>query len=389
MQVVRQVAIRGNSATQRATLLGLLPRHPPARYHPSELADFERRLHNLGIFDAVAVECRGTELAVEVREKWTLVPELDFASGQTFDDSYALLGMTEYNLLGTANQLTLSAYRERRGFGFSALFAQHQYRRQSWSQVAELSFGTSELRFEDGGRWRTTSVAMDLMLRSPPWLSPHLNYNSGVIVSRDAAYEARDAVPPPTTYLIRPYLGFVWDAYSWHDLVPSGVRADVWLGFGGQFGIDPPQPWNTLEGTLQTALALGPSSALLLRARGKLGTRGNVNYSFLLGSVEGVRGLRDNYYFNWAQVFSNLELRQSLELGARWALQGVLFGDAALFERMDELGRRGASHAALSLGAGLRLVPTWISSIVLRLDAARLLAPERAWFGQLGLKQYF
>jgi hypothetical protein len=38
---------------------------------------------------------------------------------------------------------------------------------------------------------------------------------------------------------------------------------------------------------------------------------------------------------------------------------------------------------------GARLVPTWISSLVLRLDASRLFEPELAWFTQLGLKQYF
>jgi hypothetical protein len=125
------------------------------------------------------------------------------------------------------------------------------------------------------------------------------------------------------------------------------------------------------------------------RAEAAVGTRGNVNYGFLLGSVDGVRGLRDSFYLNWVHAFANVELRQSFLLRARWALQGVLFADAALFEPMDAEGRRGRSDAALALGAGVRLLPTWLSSVVLRLDASRLIAPEPAWFTQLGLNQYF
>jgi hypothetical protein len=389
VRVVGHLTISGNSATSRETVLGALPRSPPAPYSAAELSDFDRRLRNLGIFDDVRVECRGNGLHVAVREKWTLVPELDFATGQTLADTYALLGATEYNLFGSANQLTLSAYREQRGFGFSAFFAEHRYRRRRWAFSAELSFGTAQLRFEDGGQWRTTSTALELTLRSPPLFSPHFNYALGAIISRESVHAAQNAVPPPTTHLIQPYLGFLWDAYRWHDLVPSGLRAETWLTYGGLFGPDPPLPRYTIESTLEAAAALGSFTALVSRVSGAIGTRGNVNYNFLVGSLDGVRGLRDAYYFNWAQVFSNLELRHSLQLGARWALQGVSFVDAALFERMNDVGRRGAAQAALSVGVGVRVVPTWISNFVLRLDGARLLAPEQAWFQQIGLTQYF
>jgi hypothetical protein len=125
------------------------------------------------------------------------------------------------------------------------------------------------------------------------------------------------------------------------------------------------------------------------RLESALGTRGNVNYGETVGSVDGVRGLRDATYFNWLQVVANLEIRQSVPLGPRWAFQGVAFYDAAFFEQMTAEGGRGEALGAFSLGLGARVVPTWISSIALRFDVARLLAPELAWFGQFGLKQYF
>jgi hypothetical protein len=37
----------------------------------------------------------------------------------------------------------------------------------------------------------------------------------------------------------------------------------------------------------------------------------------------------------------------------------------------------------------LRLVPTWLAELVVRVDAGRLVAPEPRWFVQLGLNQYF
>ena len=61
---------------------------------------------------------------------------------------------------------------------------------------------------------------------------------------------------------------------------------------------------------------------------------------------------------------------------------------AAVFEPMTASGGRDVAQGATSVGAGLRLVPTWISSLTLRIDASRLLAPEPAWFLQLGLTQY-
>jgi hypothetical protein len=56
---------------------------------------------------------------------------------------------------------------------------------------------------------------------------------------------------------------------------------------------------------------------------------------------------------------------------------------------MSVAGGRGGPGAALSVGAGLRVIPTCIASVTPRLDLARLIEPERVWFLQLGLNQYF
>jgi hypothetical protein len=386
---VAGVELSGLSATAESTLLDLLPRPPPDRYTEAELEEFERRLNNLGIFDAVVVRCGAGALAVVVREKWTLVPEVDFASGKTLEDLYAMVGVTEYNLFGTANLLSLTAYRERRGFGASVAFVEHGYRRQRWALDSSFELGTSELAFEDGSGWRMTSASVGLAARSPPVWHEYVNITPGIYASQEAVSEAHGAEPPPTTRVLSSFIGLSWDAYEWHDLVPFGLQASLWINIGGVFGEQPPQPRHEVEGGLLGAVPLGRGAVMMARLESSIGTRGNVNYAETVGSVGGVRGLRDATYFNWLQVVGNLEIRQSVLLGPRWAFQGVAFYDAAFFEQMTAEGGRGEAQGAFSLGLGVRVVPTWISSIALRFDVARLLAPELAWFAQFGLKQYF
>jgi hypothetical protein len=387
--VLHRLDITGNSKTTRHTIESLLPRRLPATYSGAELADFARRVNNLGVFDSVAVDCQARVLHVSVREKWTIVPEIDFSSGKTFEDSYFLLGATEYNLFGTANELGLSAYREQRGFGVAASFGEHDYQRSTWAHGADLTFGTVALRFDDGSGWRTTSATLDLAWRSPPWLHPYFNYVAGFYGSYEAVHSAEGASAPASTGALQTYMEFSWDAYEWHDLVPRGLQSSLWVGIGGVFGGERPLSRHTAGMSLELALPLGGASVVVSRAELVVGTRGNVNYSNLLGSIAGVRGLRDAQYFNWVQALSNLEVRHSVLLSARWALQGVMFTDAALFEQMTPAGGRGAAGAALAVGLGVRVVPTWLSSIVLRLDASRLLAPAPANFAQVGLNQYF
>ena len=64
---VDAVDIRGVKRTRPSTVLSLLPRDPPGGFSADEIAELERRLNNLGIFDAVAVRIEGRRLIVELR----------------------------------------------------------------------------------------------------------------------------------------------------------------------------------------------------------------------------------------------------------------------------------------------------------------------------------
>ena len=155
------------------------------------------------------------------------------------------------------------------------------------------------------------------------------------------------------------------------------MRAEVFVGTGMLVGPEVAQPRHSVESSMTGALPLGSTTVLMARVAGAAFTRGNPNFSALLGSISGVRGLEDSLYRNWIQAFANVELRQSVRIAKRWALQGVVFADGAGFERLTAAGDRGKPLGAFATGIGARV------------DASRLHAPETRWFYQLGFSQYF
>jgi len=116
---------------------------------------------------------------------------------------------------------------------------------------------------------------------------------------------------------------------------------------------------------------------------------GNPNHSILIGSIAGVRGLTDNLFCNRAQAYTNLELRHAVPLASRWALQGVLFSDLGTFQSFTQDGNVRGWKGAVSVRAGFRIVPTFLSNTLFRMNLARLLAPTSNSLVQVVTTQYF
>ena len=389
-QVVSEVEITGTERTRSTTLTELLPRRPPALYSDAELRELERRISNLEIFDEVAVErVLPHTLRIRAREKWSLIPELDLAGGSSLADIYVFAGATEYNLFGRASALNVSLYRERRGFGFYTTYQEHVYRRDRWALGGEASYATSELRFDNQG-WFNTTTLIYLWTTSTPLWSDHVRYELGFFYKREVIEDPSGTVEPPDGHAIGSSMMFTWDAYQWHDLTPTGWMVALNLAPGFFFApAHIPKNRAQLDFKLKAALRLTSTTALMTRVEAGITSRGNANHNVLIGSIRGVRGLPDALYFNWLQVYGTIELRQAIRIATRWALQGVLFVDAGAFERISATGGRGQAYSALSLGGGVRVVPTWLSGLVLRFDLAQLLSPESSFAFQYGLTQYF
>ena len=387
---IERVEIIGNRRTRQDTVLELLPRPPPAFYSKDEIEELERRLNNLEIFDEVRVKRQGPRLVVvDVREKWTLIPTVEFSTGKTIADARLLVGATEYNVLGTANQLTLNLFREERGFGANIAYSEHVFRRRRWALEAELFGASSAYRFETGSSWNAWRSGAEIGFTSPPFLSKHLNVRAGSIYYFEAARERVMTNVPSDAHAVGMVLDLLYNRYEFHDLVSSGVKARLGTDTGLLAGTTPAQPRHRVDLRVVGALPLARTTVLMARVVAGAATRGNANFSALIGSIDGVRGLEDTLYRSWLQAVANLELRHAIPIVPRWALQGVLFGDGAVFERITEDGGRGDRLTALSVGGGLRVVPTWLTNVVVRADLAFLLAPASRPFLQLGLKQYF
>lgn len=384
---VDAVEIRGVKRTRPSTVLSLLPRDPPAGFSADELGEFERRLNNLGIFDAVAVRIEGRRLIVDLREKWTLIPDVELSTGRTFADTYVSVGLTEFNFAGTAASLGATASWEERGPNGAVTWAEHEYNPRAGALSAEAGYESASLRFASGDGWYRD--------RAGGWIGWQPPYRHGALLRarilaigyHERVSRLQGTVAPPTGVTLGGGLEISRDRYTWRDLDPSGYKIALDLG-GGRFV---PAGQGRYYAAIHALGAVSPTetTALMGQVVAETVNAGNANHSLLLSSQVGVRGLADAFYRNQAQAYVNLELRQAWRFAARWALQAALFADAAVFAPMDAAGQRQAAERAWAAGGGLRLVPTWLAEIVLRVDGGRLFAPEARWFVQLGLAQYF
>lgn len=387
-QAVERVTLIGNARTRASTVLELLPRQPPASYRDEELAELERRIANLGVFDHVSVTRSGSELTIRVREKWTLTPTFDLATGKTPSDLYLELGATEYNVAGTATSLSVSGYREQRGFGFNVAVAEHESRRHRWSYGGALSYGSVGMRFDDGSEWYDTGPTVTVSALSRQFWGQHFRFRVALWYSHERIDAFHGAVRPPEGHAMQVESVLIYDAYRFHDLTPRGLRA--YLSAGPGLFVPAREGRHWVESELIGALPLASYTVLTGRLFGAFKNRGNANHNYLLGSIDGVRGLPDSLYRDWLQGLVNLELRQALPLWwERLALQLVLFADGGAHARMNARGARGGHGYALSAGGGARLVPTFLTELLLRFDVARLMEPERSWFWQFGVSQHF
>lgn len=116
---------------------------------------------------------------------------------------------------------------------------------------------------------------------------------------------------------------------------------------------------------------------------------GNPNHSLLIGSISGIRGLSDNLYRNRAQAYTNLEFRHGISVAPRWAVQGIVFSDFGTFQSFTEEGVLRSWQGAVNVGAGIRIIPTFLSNTLLRVDMAQLLSPSHNTLLQIGITQYF
>jgi outer membrane protein assembly factor BamA len=146
---IERVQIEGLVHTKQETILRLLPRSLPAEFTQAEVEEFERRVQNLGLFDRVQVTRDGRNVAVDVQEKITLAPILNFTSGTSVKDLNATVGLVEYNLFGTGTQLGGQFNYSQRGPNVDFWLSQHAYEPERGAKEIKGSYNVNGIRFAD------------------------------------------------------------------------------------------------------------------------------------------------------------------------------------------------------------------------------------------------
>ncbi len=386
---IERVSIVGTVHTKPETILQLLPRPVPAEFTRSEIEEFERRVRNLSLFDRVLVTRDGPAVTVDVQEKITLAPIVSFTSGTSVKDLNATIGLVEYNLFGTGTQLGAQFNYSQRGPNVDLWLSQHPFEPDRWAKELKASYASNGIRFANSGTtWTRNRFGGELELRGPYAYGSPLRYEVVLDVYRESIQHDQRGPRQPDGYYVGVIPELTWDQYHWHDLVPSGYRISLELRPGFFFGAN--QQRHEAKIRYLQGIPLASTTVLMVNSVAEaVNNSGNPNHSLLLGSIAGVRGLSDNLYRNRAQTYANLELRHAIAVAPRWAVQGVLFSDFGAFQSFTEEGSLRDWRGAVNVGTGIRIVPTFLSNTLLRVDVAQLLSPSPNTLIQIGITQYF
>jgi hypothetical protein len=401
--ITRDLRLEGFSKVNAVVVEELLPRALPTVLTEDERAEFERRLWALALFDDVAVQHEGEVLVVRVREKWTLVPNIDASTSKTVRDSYLLGSLVEVNLFGRAQELGGYVAYVERAVSAELWWAEHQQSARRISFEGGLFWVGSGFAYEDpASGWERRRLGARFGTRLP------FGYGSRFrLALLTSAYREnlegtlpKDPIRPlQDGFALNLGLRVVWDRYTWNDVVPAGLRLTVEAGPGAMLRGGSGAPRHAGFAQVLVAQPFTQTTVLTASAVAELANPGDPNHSVLLGNVPafrfsigqlgGIRGLIDNTYRNFAHAFADIELRQAIGLWPRWFVQGVLFVDLGVFAPLDARGAVTPTQSALSTGVGVRVLPTAIAGLVPRLDAGSVHAPREAWFWTMGLSQYF
>jgi len=386
-EVIQEIEAAGLDTTRREVLIDMLPRPLPTELSNDELAEYSRRIGNLGIFDSVEVKPEGSTLAVRVRRKRTLTPIVSLSSGKTLEDVAGTLGLLEHDFQGQGSHLGGKVSYAERGINFMAWLERHPYSATRWTTEYQLYRLSSGFRFDDTpGTWSRNRLGGFIEWVTPFKYDSHLQYEFMLQTYHESFGNTAGPVSPKEALYVGGLFEVIYDRYKWHDLTPSGYKlvGEVRPGVmtSGRFRGEARFKWIAAQ-------PIGEKTVVLFNGNVAAVNPGNPNHSLLIGSQQGVRGLPDSFYRNATSAYANLELRHSLRLFTRFHAQPTLFVDSAVFQPMDSTGHIVDWKAALNTGVGVRLVPTGFTNLLLRMDASRLHLPTQGWFFQVGITQFF
>lgn len=137
------------------------------------------------------------------------------------------------------------------------------------------SRGAARYRFDDGASWNAGRGGVAIGFTSPPVVCPYFNVKVGAEYAYEATSDRVLTNVPARAYFASTELAFVYDHYEFHDLVSSGLRAELRFHFGALAQVPRAQPRHSSGVNVVGALPLTRSTVLMARGFVGVATMGN------------------------------------------------------------------------------------------------------------------
>lgn len=438
----------GLERSKRDWLIRYLNLKEPPFPRPSgaQLAHYQKKLTTTEVFATATVSLRpaksattpagqvhGHRLVIEVEEKWTTIPVVRGAYGG--GTPMTAIGMYDTHGLGRLYTFGVEARRYGNAEpGWVTWFRAPRWRDGRYTLGVELWQQRRERELYHQrkllGRYATSATKLRLLYEQPLLVSDERSFHkigidlwwwalgdesftaaggqkltdpcamfsaTGIapLSSRcDSSGSGTSSSSSGSSTAVNVALRWVYDDIVKDHFDVGGTRAiSLWGLLKYQSEL-----YNYLQGELFHYVNFHPGIVVALHGKGRLSQSTVYPSQMFLGGFDSVRGFKDGIAYSPKAGYVNLEYRRLAVKHPRIHLQGVLFGDAAAYERRGLGSGQGSGNSEgigelYAVGLGLRVSYPKINRLILRFDVAKPLShhqSEGKGIGiSLGLNQFF
>lgn len=407
---VRAVIVQGNHRTRTSTIRYEIDTRPGMAFSRDRWRDDVQRVKDLGLFwttdTTAATSPAGVKLYLTVEEKWTLIPLFGFdRAGDTTEWSG---GLYEANFLGMNQHLGFRFARKEEGDTYSVFNSSERILGTEYSYQVELAEARSvHTAYDRRGlgdepvrgyyEYRRTAFYLEFGRRFDRDGEFQV---AGFFYTRRDRYARLDDTPerreinertgfaaPPYRFTHRFGLTATLGKLHYNDYIYKGDRLDAYL----MTSVQPsgsPRRFERLSLKYTSMAEPFPRHNAALRVL--LGSSGSalLEDTFRIGGLSEVRGFPDERFTGQHLWLVNGEYRYPA-LDNRYVL-GQLTGFMDAGRTWNGLFHESPiAQAAVSTGAGVRLIVKPIATMMVRFDYAYSLSPYRRTGYNLGITQFF
>lgn len=405
---VNAVYVNGNSRTETQVILDEVRSRPGKPFRADTWARDLQAVKNMGIFWTAAATAatrpdRRTDLYLNVEEKWTLLPIIQYA--QTSDTFQWTLGIWDPNFLGYHVESGVKITRKRFGNGYTVwthnprVGGGRNYFRFKIATEQPVYYLYPQARFVDDPRAYYVEDRSGGELEYGHAFGDDGEYKAGLVFSpyttryelltntadQRKANTASGFQAPPSRTAQRLGVRAEFGTLAYDDYVYDGQKLLATVLSTIPSGDE--RLFHTVDAEYQAYAVPWPRHNFAMRA--VVGATGSerIQDAFFVGGLEQIRGFPDQRFYGRYEAFTNVEYRYPVLDNRYFIAQATALADTgtAWTAGVAELGEKWG----VAGGAGLRVLVKPIHRMAVRLDVVRAVRPyERTEFS-LGFKQYW